>query len=395
MGLFLPLLLFLSNLLNYLDRQLFTALFPVLAPAYHLSDTEIGFLGSSFTLSYLLAAPVVGVLLDRIAPRILLSGGVFIFSLGMAIASNASGTSALYSGRILTGVGEAVLIVVGPRLLGGGRGSGMRLGLFFLALPLGVASGFLLASRTLSDFHRTLFFPVFPGLLLGAMFLLPLDRRSGQKEEDASPPPSFLSRFSFLLLDGRLRTLVFLQSVTFFVMGGMGVWLSVYLTRVHHLSIGEAGRTGAISLFVGGISGILLSGYLCDRIREDDRKELFFFLSRTQVLALAGIVLVLLVDSRPLLMLGMSLASGGLFGLSVSLVVAFLRLSTPPLWGCVLGGGLFLSHLTGDLPAGALIGLLSTHIGLKAAVEVLLPAPLAAGLLAVVWQGVRERARAL
>ena len=393
MAVFLPVLLFFSNLLNYLDRQLFTALFPVLAPAYHLSDTKMGLLGSSFTLSYLLAAPVVGVLLDRVSPRILLSAGVLVFSLGMAIASTASGTVGLFSGRILTGVGEASLIVVGPRILGGRKGGGVRLGLFFLALPLGVATGFLLASRALSDFHRILFLPVLPGILLGGMFLLPFvkEGQTPEKIDDCSTPSlPVISRFSLLFLDARLRTLVFLQSVTFFVMGGMAVWLSVYLTRVRHLSIREAGQTSAVALVIGGVVGILLSGYFCDKIKEGDPAGMFFLLSRTQFLALAGICLVLVADRRSLLLVGMVLSSGALFGLNVSLVAAFMRVSAPSLWGCVLGGGLFLSHLGGDLPAGTLIGLVSTHLGLKAGVEILLPAPLLAGLLAVGWQGMRE-----
>ena len=393
MAVFLPVLLFLSNLLNYLDRQLFTALFPVLGPAYHLSDAKMGLLGSSFTLSYLVAAPVVGVLLDRFSPRILLSSGVLVFSLGMAIASTASGTVGLFSGRILTGVGEASLIVVGPRILGGQKGGGVRLGLFFLALPIGVAAGFLLASRALSDFHRILFLPVLPGLLLGGMFLFPFangGKNLEKGEECESPSVPVISRFSLLFLDVRLRTLVFMQSVTFFVMGGMSVWLSVYLTRVRHLSMREAGQTSAVALVIGGVIGILLSGYFCDKVKEGDLAGIFFLLSRTQFLALAGICLVLVADRRPLLLVGMVLSSGALFGLNVSLVAAFMRMSAPSLWGCVLGGGLFLSHLGGDLPAGTLIGLVSTHLGLKAGVEILLPAPLLAGLLAVGWQGMRE-----
>ncbi|MGC8529161.1 MAG: MFS transporter [Leptospirillia bacterium] len=394
MAVFLPVLLFLSNLLNYLDRQLFTALFPVLAPAYHLSDTKMGLLGSSFTLSYLVAAPVVGVLLDRFSPRFLLSTGVLVFSLGMAIASTASGTIGLFSGRILTGVGEASLIVVGPRILGGRKGGGRRLGLFFLALPIGVATGFLLASRALSDFHRILFLPVLPGILLGMMFLLPFvkGRQDSDTLEDCTAfSLPVISRFSLLFLDARLRILVFLQSVTFFVMGGMSVWLSVYLTRVRHLSIRETGQMSAVVLVIGGIVGILLSGVFCDKIQEEDHAGMFFLLSWTQFLALAGICLVLVSERRPLLWLGMLLSSGALFGLNVSLVVAFMRASSPAFWGCVLGGGLFLAHLAGDLPAGTLIGMVSTHMGLRAGVEILLPGPLLAGLLVVVWRGMRER----
>jgi Sugar phosphate permease len=96
MAVFLPVLLFLSNLLNYLDRQLFTALFPVLGPAYHLSDAKMGLLGSSFTLSYLVAAPVVGVLLDRFSPRILLSSGVLVFLLAWPLPARLQGRSGFF-----------------------------------------------------------------------------------------------------------------------------------------------------------------------------------------------------------------------------------------------------------------------------------------------------------
>lgn len=394
MRFFLPLLLFLSNLLNYLDRQLFTALYPVLAPAYRLSDGEMGALGSSFTLSYLLSAPAIGVLLDRFSPRRLLSGGVLVFSLGMAICALSEGKTGLFSGRILTGVGEAALIVVGPRVLGGQKGTGKRMALFFLAMPLGVASGFLLASRKISDFHHILFMPVLPGVVLAGLFLLPLALAAKPEREEVQEVQCdlpILSRFSLLLSDRRLLTLVVLQSVTFFVMGGMGVWISVYLTRVRHLSLASAGQMSALALLTGGVAGILLSGFFCDRINDRDLEGLFGLLLRTQLLALAGVSLVLLSDRRPMLFIGMLLSSAALFGLTVSLVVAFLRASSPPLWGCVLGGGLFLSHLTGDLPSGALIGLFSAHAGLKVAVEILLPGPLVAGLFAVWRAFLRER----
>jgi len=394
MRFFLPVLLFLSNLLNYLDRQLFTALFPVLSPAYRLSDVEMGALGSSFTFSYLLSAPAFGVLLDRISPRRLLAGGVLVFSLGMAICAFAGGKVGLFSGRILTGVGEAALIVVGPRILGGQKGTGKRMALFFLAMPMGVASGFLLASRKISDFHRILFMPVLPGLLLALFFLLPPAGRATPEREGGIESRSdlpVLSRFSMILFDRRLLTLVVLQSVTFFVMGGMGVWISVYLTRVRHLSMASAGQISAVALVTGGVAGILLSGFFCDRIGDRDLEGIFWLLLRTQLLALTGVCLVLLSEGRPMLLFGMLLSSGALFGLNVSLVVAFLRASSPPLWGCVLGGGLFLSHLTGDLPSGALIGLLSAHVGLKSAIEILLPGPLLAGLFAVWITATNER----
>ena len=48
------------NLLNYIDRQVLFAVFPLIKSDLQLSDTALGFLGSAFMLSYLVLAPLFG-----------------------------------------------------------------------------------------------------------------------------------------------------------------------------------------------------------------------------------------------------------------------------------------------------------------------------------------------
>jgi MFS family permease len=58
---FLVLALLLSaNLLNYIDRQVLYAVFPLIKGDFRLSDTALGFLGSAFMISYMVAAPFFG-----------------------------------------------------------------------------------------------------------------------------------------------------------------------------------------------------------------------------------------------------------------------------------------------------------------------------------------------
>lgn len=169
----LALLLLFSNVLNYLDRQLFLSLFPLFRVRFGLSDLMLGFLASSFTLVYVLVAPFSGTLLQRVPAGKLLAGGIVTFSTGMALTGFAPDLAWLFLGRMLTGAGEAVLTTIGPVLLLKSpfsriRGEGMGLGIFYAAIPAGSAMGFALggAFSHQSDFQHALLLPVFPGFLL-------------------------------------------------------------------------------------------------------------------------------------------------------------------------------------------------------------------------------------
>ena len=61
-------ILALINLLNYIDRQVLYAVFPLIKQDLILSDKELGFLASAFMLVYMFSAPVLGYIADR-TPR--------------------------------------------------------------------------------------------------------------------------------------------------------------------------------------------------------------------------------------------------------------------------------------------------------------------------------------
>src|SRR6266498_2383025 len=85
-GRFVLILLLAVNLLNYIDRQVLYAVFPLLKADLALSDTALGLLGSAFMLCYMLAAPLLGWIGDRSSRVRLVSGGLVIWSLATALA---------------------------------------------------------------------------------------------------------------------------------------------------------------------------------------------------------------------------------------------------------------------------------------------------------------------
>src|SRR5512136_15466 len=79
-------LLLAVNLLNYIDRQVLYAVFPLVKSDLQLSDTLLGFLGSAFMLCYMVSAPLLGWLGDRLSRTRLAAAGLLVWSVATALA---------------------------------------------------------------------------------------------------------------------------------------------------------------------------------------------------------------------------------------------------------------------------------------------------------------------
>jgi len=78
--------LFTANLLNYLDRQVIYAVFPLIKSDLQISDTALGSLGSVFMLCYMVSAPLFGWLGDRLKRVRIASFGLLAWSFATAAA---------------------------------------------------------------------------------------------------------------------------------------------------------------------------------------------------------------------------------------------------------------------------------------------------------------------
>ena len=83
-------LLLAVNLLNYIDRQVLYAVFPLIKADLRISDTALGLLGSAFMLCYMLSAQLLGWLGDRLQKKsgrgyLLVSGWGFLIGTPIAV----------------------------------------------------------------------------------------------------------------------------------------------------------------------------------------------------------------------------------------------------------------------------------------------------------------------
>jgi MFS transporter, ACS family, hexuronate transporter len=97
----------LSSALNYLDRQLLAALEPQLRAEFQLTYEDYGKIISAFSIVYALAAPVMGLLIDRVGLNGGVSLAVGLWSLATIGTGFAGSLAALIGSRGLLGFAQA------------------------------------------------------------------------------------------------------------------------------------------------------------------------------------------------------------------------------------------------------------------------------------------------
>ena len=96
----------LSSSLNYLDRQLFSALAPVIRGEFAWSNEDYGRVVSYFSLVYAIAAPLMGLAIDRIGLNAGVSLAVGVWSLATVWTGWARDLTGLIASRFLLGAAQ-------------------------------------------------------------------------------------------------------------------------------------------------------------------------------------------------------------------------------------------------------------------------------------------------
>jgi ACS family hexuronate transporter-like MFS transporter len=98
--------LFFSTVTNYISRQTFSVLSPMLAAQYHLSHTDISRIIGAFQMSYAVTWLLGGIFLDTFGTRFGLALAVSFWSLVNIVTGFANSVSGFAAARFFLGVGE-------------------------------------------------------------------------------------------------------------------------------------------------------------------------------------------------------------------------------------------------------------------------------------------------
>ena len=100
-------LLFLSTVINYIDRQTLSVLAPYLKVEYQWSNTDFAWVLIAFRVAYALGQTIAGRLVDRLGTRRGLSLAVLWYSVAAMATSLAGGLRSFAAFRFALGLGEA------------------------------------------------------------------------------------------------------------------------------------------------------------------------------------------------------------------------------------------------------------------------------------------------
>jgi MFS transporter, ACS family, aldohexuronate transporter len=99
-------LLFLSTVINYIDRQTLSVLGPTLKDEYHWSNADFALIVISFRVAYTIGQAGAGRFLDAVGTRTGLTVSVAFYSIAAMLTSLASGLRSFCFFRFLLGAGE-------------------------------------------------------------------------------------------------------------------------------------------------------------------------------------------------------------------------------------------------------------------------------------------------
>jgi len=387
------------NLFSYLDRYVVSALIESLKHSdLGLSDANLGSLMSGFLVVYTLTAPVFGALGDRRSRPRLIALGVACWSFATALSGFAGSYLALLAARASVGVGEAAYVTIAPSLLSDYfpvRQRGRVMAIFFCAIPVGSALGFVVGG--LVDKHygwRMAFFVAgVPGLLLAALCLLLRDpprgvqdadsERTGTVHTDAAPavepasksPRANLRRDTWAAYGRLVRNKPYVLTILgyaayTFAVGGLAVWMPAFLERARGISRSEATVSFGTIVVITGFIGTFVGGWLGDYCAKYSRRA-YLWLSAVATLVAAPFVwMALTTNSHTVYLACMVWAQLCLFLSTGPINAAIVNLVSPTARATAIALGVFSIHLLGDALSPPLIGALSDHFSLAQAVKI-------------------------
>jgi MFS transporter, Spinster family, sphingosine-1-phosphate transporter len=377
------------NFINYVDRYLVAAVSPKFQEQLGLSDFETGLAISAFMLGYFVTSPIFGRLGDKPGSKrtVLMAIGVALWSAATAFSGLATGAVSLVCARIAVGVGEASYATLAPTIIDDLAPPGKKnkwLAIFYLAIPVGSALGYLLGGFLEHKWGwRSAFFVAGgPGVLLSLLVLLVREpERHGTIEHIEKDSLGVLKRaplYVWCVLGYCAYT---------FALGGFAAWVPKYLYTVHKMELDKADFGFGIVAVLAGFIGTILGGALADRGLKDATEETrvrayLKYSAITTAVAVPFAALTLAAPTPMIFFAAIFLCETALFA-STSPINAVILGSVPgPLRATAMAVSIFAIHAFGDFPSPPLIGLVSKYSGLRNALTIL---PFAIGAGAVLW----------
>ena len=354
------------NLINYLDRFLVMAVGPRIQESLHLGDAQIGWVESAFMLGYFLTSPIFGWLGDRYPRKGLIAGGVAIWSLATIASGFSNSFATMILARVAVGIGEASYATLSPTIIdeiSDAKNKNRWLSIFYVAIPVGSALGFLLGGLLEHRYGwRSAFFIAGgPGIVLALVTLFIAEPKARVRPREAA---SGFSAYLALARRPAYRATVAGYIAQTFALGGFTAWAAPYLVRKLCLQLVDANFRFGLITVVMGLAGTGLGGYLADRWPGQDRVQAGLRVCAWSSIIGAPLALAaVFAGTSSAFLVALALCELAIFTSVAPINAAVMRTVPIHLRARAMAASIFAIHLLGDLISPPVIGGLSDHFG--------------------------------
>ena len=265
----------LVSVFNFVDRQILYILIEPIRVDLEMSDTQVGLLtGLSFAVVYGVAGLWVARLADRYPRNIIIAASVFIWSAATAFGGLASSYWQLALSRLGVAAGESGSTPASHSLIADVFPPDRRaiaMAVFAAGTPVGVMIGYAGGGWMVSalSWREVLLWVGVPGMLLSVLVLATVKEPRAARahsSDSASGAVGALLRLS-IFRHMMIAAGLFAASAYAF-----SAFQPSFLIRLYGFTSAETGLALGLVHGVAGAIGILLGGYLADRLGKWDAR---------------------------------------------------------------------------------------------------------------------------
>jgi len=386
----------LLNFLNYIDRYILAAVLPRVQSELGLTSAQAGLLAPAFLVAYFITSPIFGVLGDRFSRTRLMALGVAAWSLATAATGMMRSFGQMITARSFVGIGEAAYGTISPALLADyfpEAKRGRTFAVFYVAIPVGAAVGYLLGGLIEPALGwRAAFYVVgLPGVLLALLALTVADPPRGAMEKSVSAVSEPLAATLRGFVRNRAYTGTVLGYTAYtFGLGGLAFWMPSYLERARGVDLTRANLLVAAVTVVAGLGGTFIGGYLGDFLSARMKHGQLWLCGLSSLAAIIPTWLALTVSSSPAYVIALFVAEFLLFLSTGPVNVVIVSVVAVGARAMAMAVSIFMIHVLGDAISPPIIGALADRTSLDRAVLIV---PASVSLSAAIWMATAWKAR--
>ena len=263
---------------NYVDRLFLALALQDIKADFRLTDSQLGLLsGIAFALFYSLMGVPIARLADRSNRAKIITVTTLLWSVAVALCGLVQSFVQLLSTRVLVAVGEAGCIPPAHSLIADYFSRSERakaVAHYMLGVPLSVLIGYFVAGW-LNQFYgwRLTFVTLsIPGIVLALIAGWSLQEPRNRVGASPTRPLSVHVMAKSLWRNRTFRHLVLGYAVLYFFTYGIGQWQPAFFIRSYGLKTGELGTWFGIIYGVGGLIGTYWGGWLATRYASGNER---------------------------------------------------------------------------------------------------------------------------